>query len=143
VLEPETWARACRRVAGAASGARYARQVSDFYGYRTLSKPPAHDWKSYALFLLDSMPQRTAEHYRNKIAIYLRWYQSRGYPQDIPDEQPGDTGSKDIPSWRRICKTLTTNDFWCRRLSFSPTRASNYENYLAKVRNQRKEWGLL
>jgi predicted phosphoadenosine phosphosulfate sulfurtransferase len=33
------------------------------------------------------MPAKTAEHYRNKIAIYLHWYQTRGFPVDIPDEQ--------------------------------------------------------
>ncbi|MFO6426213.1 DUF3440 domain-containing protein [Escherichia coli] len=26
-----------------------------------------------------------------------------------------------MPSWRRICKTLIKNDFWCRTLSFSPS----------------------
>ncbi|WP_139501330.1 DUF3440 domain-containing protein, partial [Escherichia coli] len=26
------------------------------------------------------------------------------------------------PSWRRICKTLIKNDFWCRTLSFSPNK---------------------
>lgn len=48
------------------------------------------------MFLLDVMPERTAEHYRNKIAVYLRWYQTRGFPDDIPDEQENDTGSRDI-----------------------------------------------
>lgn len=42
------------------------------------------------MFLLDVMPERTAEHYRNKIAVYLRWYQTRGFPDDIPDEQEND-----------------------------------------------------
>ncbi|STE89046.1 Immunoglobulin-binding regulator A-like protein [Escherichia coli] len=45
-------------------------------------------------FLLDVMPERTAEHYRNKIAVYLRWYQTRGFPDDIPDEQENDLGSR-------------------------------------------------
>lgn len=45
------------------------------------------------MFLLDVMPERTAEHYRNKIAVYLRWYQTRGFPDDIPDEQENDLGA--------------------------------------------------
>ena len=36
--------------------------------------------RNYAMFLLDVMPERTAEHYRNKIAVYLRaWSRLRGY----------------------------------------------------------------
>ena len=95
------------------------------------------------LFLLDSMPEKTAEHYRNKIAIYLHWYQTRGFPDDIPDEQEKDLGYRDIPSWRRICKTLLKNDFWCRMLSFSPTQPKHYERYCRLVSNKRKEWRTL
>ena len=94
-------------------------------------------------FLLDVMPERTAEHYRNKIAVYLRWYQTRGFPDDIPDEQENDLGSRDIPSWRRICKTLIKNDFWCRTLSFSPNKPRHYERYLQRMKERRKEWGIL
>ncbi len=40
------------------------------------------------MFLLDVMQERTVEHYRNKIAVYLRWYHTR----DFPDEQENDLG---------------------------------------------------
>jgi predicted phosphoadenosine phosphosulfate sulfurtransferase len=143
VLEPDTWEKACLRVAGANSGARYGGQTGNFYGNLQITKPDHHSWKSYALFLLDSMPLKTAEHYRNKIAIYLKWYQSRGFPVDIPDEQDKDLSVKDIPSWRRICKTLIRNDFWCHTLSFSPNKAKNYEQYLHRMQEKRKEWGIL
>ncbi|PCO26282.1 hypothetical protein CP987_19510, partial [Morganella morganii] len=33
--------------------------------------------------------------------------------------------TKDIPSWRRVCKVLLNNDYWCRQLSFSPTKSSH------------------
>ncbi|EPE7785814.1 phosphoadenosine phosphosulfate reductase [Yersinia enterocolitica] len=144
VLEPETWARMCVRVSGASSGAIYADQSGAFYALRKrLTKPPHHSWRSYAFFLLDVMPENTAEHYKNKIAVYLHWYQSRGYPIDIPDEQENDLGSKDIPSWRRICRTLLKNDYWCRNLSFSPNKPKHYERYLQRMRRKRKEWGIL
>ena len=87
VLEPETWARMCARVSGAASGAIYANESGAYFALRKrISRPAHHTWRSYAMFLLDVMPQKTAEHYRNKIAVYLRWYQTHGYPEDIPDE---------------------------------------------------------
>lgn len=73
------------------------------------------------MLLLNSMPETTAEHYRNKIAVYLQWYKKKGM-DNIPQTQEGDIGSKDIPSWRRICKVLLNNDYWCRALSFSPTK---------------------
>lgn len=142
VIEPETWAKICHRVHGANSGSIYANQSGEFYALNTkLKKPLNHTWRSYALFLLDSMPYSTAEHYRNKIAIYLQWYRTRGFPDDIPDEQENDLGYRDIPSWRRICKTIIKNDFWCRMLSFSPTKSHNYEAYMKKIKAKRKEWG--
>ena len=79
------------------------------------------------MLLLNSMPETTAEHYRNKIAIYLHWYQKKSIT--VPQTQQGDIGAKDIPSWRRICKVLLNNDYWCRALSFSPKKAKNYQRY--------------
>lgn len=125
VVEPERWAAMCERVAGVHCGGVYAGQDNHFYGHRKILKPDALSWREYALLLLDSMPQMTAEHYRNKIAIYLHWYQKRGMA-DIPDTQEGDIGAKDIPSWRRVCKVLLNNDYWCRALSFSPNKPKHY-----------------
>ncbi|HDV7651518.1 TPA: DUF3440 domain-containing protein [Escherichia coli] len=144
VLEPETWAKMCSRVSGAGSGAIYANESGAYFALRkTFTKPAHHTWRSYAMFLLDVMPEKTAEHYRNKIAVYLRWYLTRGYPEDIPDEQENDLGSKDIPSWRRITRTLLKNDFWCRSLSFSPNKPRHYERYMERMQKRRKEWGIL
>lgn len=141
VVEPERWAAMCQRVSGAHCGGLYAGQDNQFYGHRKLEKPANHSWQSYALFLLESMPQKTAEHYRNKIAVYLHWYQKKGL--EVPDTQHGDIGSKDIPSWRRICKVLLNNDYWCRILSFSPTKPEHYNRYNNHMKTKRKEWNIL
>lgn len=142
VLEPERWARMCERVSGAASGGVYAGKDSTFYGHRKITKPDGHTWHSYAMLLLFSMPAPTANHYKNKIAVYLNWYRKKGMA-DIPDTQEGDIGAKDIPSWRRICKVLLNNDYWCRALSFSPNKPGNYKRYNERINNKRKEWGIL
>lgn len=142
VIEPERWAIMCERVSGVSCGGIYAGRDNMFYGHRKLTKPNHLSWQEYALFLLDSMPEVTAEHYRNKIAVYLRWFEKQGI-ESIPDAQPKDVGAKDIPSWRRICKVLLNNDYWCRALSFSPTKTSNYQRYHDRVKNKRKEWGIL
>ncbi|GAB51730.1 phosphoadenosine phosphosulfate reductase [Atlantibacter hermannii] len=143
VLEPELWDRVCLRVSGARTGEIYAAERNGFYGQGQINKPDAMTWREYALFLLDSLPPATAEHYRNKIAVYLQWYRQRDYPDDIPDYQEKDTGSKDIPSWRRICRTLLRNDYWCRSLSFSPTRTHHYERWKKRVQEKRKLWQVI
>lgn len=144
VLEPETWGRACERVSGACSGARYGNQSGAYFSAHVrIARPAHHTWQSYALFLLDSMPAKTAQHYRTKIAIYLKWYLDRDYPQGIPEEQEKDLGSRDIPSWRRICRVLIRNDFWCRALSFGPNKPQHYSRYLRRMQKKREEWGLL
>ncbi|ECP1951351.1 phosphoadenosine phosphosulfate reductase [Salmonella enterica] len=144
VLEPETWAKVCGRVSGACSGAKYGNQNGGFYSVNKKTvKPAGYTWKSYAFYLLDSMPPATAEHYRNKISVYLRWCLTHGYPEGIPEEQEGDTGSRDIPSWKRICRTLIRNDYWCRTLSFSPNKTHCYARYRERIQKHRKKWGLL
>lgn len=144
VLEPDTWERMCYRVAGANSGACYGSQSGEFFAlHKSITKPEHHTWESYAYFLLESMPEHTAEHYRNKLAIYLKWYLEHDWPHGIPDEQEKDLGCKDIPSWRRICKTLIRNDFWCQRLSFSPNAPRHYKRYLERMKQKRQQWGII
>jgi predicted phosphoadenosine phosphosulfate sulfurtransferase len=59
ILEPETWERMCRRVCGAHSGAIYANASGDYFALKTKIRKPAHfSWREYALFLLDSMPEK-------------------------------------------------------------------------------------
>jgi predicted phosphoadenosine phosphosulfate sulfurtransferase len=140
-VEPETWARVCARVAGANSGALYARERGNVLGNKRIELPDGHTWQSFSLFLLKTMPTATAEHYRNKIAVYLRYCEANQF--NVPDFRTGDTGSKDVPSWRRICRTLLRNDYWCVGLSFSPTKAESYERYKRIMRKRRNEWGLM
>jgi predicted phosphoadenosine phosphosulfate sulfurtransferase len=141
VIEPETWGKLVARVNGANMGALYARKKGNILGNIRINKPDNRTWKQFAEMLLASMPKSTAEHYMDKIATYLHWYKERDYPQGIPDEQENDCGQKDNrPSWRRICKTLLKNDYWCKTLSFSPTKASHYQQYLKVMRNRRRLW---
>jgi predicted phosphoadenosine phosphosulfate sulfurtransferase len=141
VVEPETWSRVCARVQGANSGALYADESGNVLGNQKISLPVGHTWKSFADFLLETMPTSTAEHYRDKIAVYLKYCQSKDI--EVPDSRPGDTGGKDVPSWRRICKTLLKNDYWCKGLSFSPQKPENFERYKKLMKERRAKWGLL
>ena len=89
------------------------------------------------------MPKKTAEHYKSKIAVYIKWYMNRGYVDGIPDEVDKQMEKQnDVPSWRRICQTLLRNDYWCKGLGFSPTKQSAYNQYLERMKKKRKEWNI-
>jgi predicted phosphoadenosine phosphosulfate sulfurtransferase len=142
VIEPETWGRVVARVAGANSGALYAQESGNILGRLRIAKPEGHTWRSFATLLLDTMPERTADHYREKISVFLRWWVSKGYPQ-IPDEAPhGEEAAKKAPSWRRICKALLRNDYWCKGLSFTQTKSPYYEKYRKQQRARSRAWRL-
>lgn len=139
IIEPETWGRIVARVDGANSGALYAQDSGNITGVRTITKPDGHTWESFADMLLDSMPPKTADHFRNKIAVFVKWYADRGYPTGIPDDGPLD---KSAPSWRRICKMLLRNDYWAKGLSFTQTKSAAYQKYLTLMKHRRQQWGM-
>lgn len=141
VIEPETWAKIIKRVNGANQGALYAQESGNVLGQRKISKPDGITWQEYAHRLLESMPPATAENYKNKIAVFLKWYQDRGYPNGIPDEGPA-TSNKE-PSWTRICRALLRNDYWCKGLSFSQHKTEAFAKYQKLMKKRREKWGLI
>ena len=144
VIEPETWARVVARVNGANHGAMYVREAGDIMGNIKITKPEGHTWKSFAELLLASMPPQTKDHYENKIAVFLHWWEERGYPDGIPDEADIHLeAAKKAPSWKRVCKSLLRNDYWCKGLSFSQTKSEAYEKYKKVMKRRREAWGLM
>ncbi len=141
VIEPETWARVVARVNGANQGAMYVQESGNILGYRGITKPVGITWQEFADRLLASMPERTAEHYKNKIAVFLKWYADRGYPRGIPDEGP--MTDKSTPSWTRVCKALLRNDYWCKGLSFTQNKTAAFAKYQQLMKRRRMEWGLI
>lgn len=122
ILEPETWSRLVNRVQGANFGNKYVARSGNVLGNYHITLPGGHSWQSYCEFLLSTMPDSTAEHYRNKIGIFIRWWQKHGVPVIPQEADPHLEAKKKAPSWRRICKVLLKNDYWCRGLSFSQTK---------------------
>lgn len=143
-VEPGTWAKIAARVSGANTGALYARERGNVLGNVHITLPDGHTWQSFARLILETMPPSTREHYENKIAVYIQYCKRLGvlYHNGLPDSQDGDTGGKDIPSWRRICKVLLKNDYWCKGLSFSPTKTEAYANYMRRMKIRRAKWGM-
>ena len=141
VLEPETWGRVVARVNGANQGALYAKESGNILGRMKVDKPSHLTWRQFSELLLDTMPANTAENFRNKIAVFLRWYQDRGYPNGIPDE--GSATDRATPSWTRICKSLLRNDYWCKGLSFSQHKTEAFSRYQKLMKRRRREWNII
>lgn len=143
VVEPSIWARLLLRVNGANTGKLYSNKRGNVLGNHTIVLPEGHTWESFAISLLESIPPKTSEHYKNKIAVYIKWWKSRGYPEGIPDESDLKIeNAGKAPSWRRVCKTLLKNDYWCKYLGFSPTKTSAYKRYNDLMARRRKVWGI-
>lgn len=141
LIEPETWARVVARVNGANGGALYMQEWGNINGYRSVTKPPGHTWESFARLLIDSMPPKTRVHYKNKVTVFDHWWRSRGYPEGIPDEAAYEMeAARRAPSWRRVCKSLLRNDYWCKGLGFSQHRSDGYKKYLALMERRKATW---
>lgn len=143
-IEPETWGRVLARVNGANQGALYAQNSGNILGNMKITKPEGHTWESFAMLILESLPPTTQDHYKNKIAVFLKWWYDRGYPDGVPDSaNRKKEAAKKVPSWRRICKALLRNDYWCKGLSFTQHKSTAYDKYLKVMKRRRQEWGIL
>lgn len=141
LVEPQTWAKVVSRVNGANGGALYVQEWGNINGYRGITKPQGHTWKSFAQLLIGSMPPKTQVHYQNKVILFERWWKSRGYPSGIPDEAAYEMeAARKAPSWRRVCKSLLRNDYWCKGLGFSQQKSDGYKKYLALMERRKAEW---
>ena len=140
LIEPETWAKVVARVNGANGGALYVQEWGNVNGYRKITKPEGHTWRSFARLLINSMPPQTREHYYNKVYTFEEWWKEHGYPDGIPDEADYQMEAKrKAPSWRRVCKSLLRNDYWCKGLGFSQQKSSAYTKYLEFKKAKREE----
>lgn len=141
VIEPETWAKIVARVNGANFGSEFVQYTGNISGYIKITKPEGHTWQSFSMLLLDSMPEKSAEHYRNKIHVFLRFYEERGYRNGIPDEADAHKeAAHKVPSWRRIAKMLLRNDYWAKGIGFSQTKDGYfYKKYMERIKKDREE----
>lgn len=141
--EPETWFRVVQRVSGANFGAIY--RGGAILGNLKVDLPLGHTWQSYSKLLLRSMPPYLKDHYVRRINVFLKWWArelgepiqsvqrpSEGETYDdlglfvtasIPDEADLDAEAhRHAPSWRRICKAIMRNDYYCKSLSFAQNK---------------------
>lgn len=143
IIEPETWSKIVARVNGANSGSNFVKYSGNTSGQIKITKPEGHTWQSFSMMLLDSLPEKSAEHFKNKIHVFLRWWEERGYRNGIPDEvDPKDEADRKKPSWRRIAKMLLRNDYWAKGLSFSQTKDGYFfKQYMKRMKADREKRG--
>ncbi len=130
ILEPQTWFKVVSRVNGVNSGSLYIKETGNINGYNKITKPENHTWESYCTLLLNTLPTNTSAHYKKRFRVFIKWWTSRGYADGIPDESPATLENKKLaPSWRRLCKVLLRNDYWCKGLAFTQPKSEAYAKY--------------
>lgn len=140
IIEPQSWFRVVARVNGANQGALYIDETGNVNGYNRITKPSGHDWQSFCSLLLASLPTKTREHYAGKFQSFIKAWGGRGYIDGIPDEAPRVLENKHwAPSWRRLCKVLLRNDWWCKGLGLTQPKSAAYQRFIEMKRAQRNQ----
>jgi predicted phosphoadenosine phosphosulfate sulfurtransferase len=129
ILEPDTWGKLVNRVNGANSGSLYVQESGNMTGYNYITKPDGHSWQSFCNLLLSTLPKPTRDHYVERFKKFIAGWKQRGY-ETIPDEAPHDLEVKCwAPSWKRMCKTILRNDYWCKGLGQSQPKSEAYQKF--------------
>jgi predicted phosphoadenosine phosphosulfate sulfurtransferase len=139
ILEPETWYRVVARVNGVNSGSLYIQETGNMTGYNKITKPNNHTWESFCNLLLKTMPPKTRDHYKSRFKKFISGWRDRGYNK-IPDEAPIELENACwCPSWRRLCKVLLRNDYWCKGLGQTQPKSEAYIKFKEIQKNKKKE----
>jgi len=131
ILEPQTWYKLVVRVNGVNSGALYIQETGNMTGYNKICKPDGHTWKSFCNLLLRTMPAKTRAHYVARFQKFIAGWHHRGY-----------TVKCWAPSWRRMCKVLLRNDYWCKGLGQSQPLSDAYQTFKELRAKRKLEKGL-
>jgi len=76
VIDPQMWVKLVGRVRGANFGAIYGRTKA--LGYRNVTLPQGHSWKSYTEFLLDTLPENVRNNYIKKFKTSIDFWHEVG-----------------------------------------------------------------
>lgn len=138
IIEPKTWPKIIARVNGANAGALYSKETGNIMGVGKIVKPDGHTWESFTKLLMRSMPKATREHYMRRFKVFINGWKTRGYIDGLPDEAPKVLEDAHwAPSWRRLCKVLLRNDWWCKGLGLTQPKSDAYKKYL-EIAQERK-----
>lgn len=129
ILEPDTWYKLINRVSGVNSGALYSLERGNINGATRINKPDNHTWESYTNFLLRTLPKKMQDNYRERFVKFIGGWKKRGYDK-IPDAAPHDLEVKQwAPSWRRMCRCILRNDYYCKGLGQTQPKSEAYGKF--------------
>lgn len=130
VIEPKIWGLLLNRINGVNFGRLYGGTSA--LAFKAIQKPAHFTWEQYAKFLMETNPNPIQ---KDKIEEYVSKWKKQGYRKGIPDEADFFMEKKrDVPSWRRICKCILSNDFQCKSLGFSTLRPKDIAELLEALR---------
>jgi predicted phosphoadenosine phosphosulfate sulfurtransferase len=70
VIDPNVWAKLCARVQGANFTATYGKQL----GYKSMTLPNGHTWKSFVKFLLATLPKEVSENFKMRFIQSFKYW---------------------------------------------------------------------
>ena len=76
IIDPETWVRLIGRVRGVNFGSIYGRTKA--LGYSNITLPSGYTWKSFTLFLLDTLPPKIRNNYIKKFKTSIDFWHNIG-----------------------------------------------------------------
>jgi predicted phosphoadenosine phosphosulfate sulfurtransferase len=121
-------------------------------GWKSITLPKGHTWKTYMEFLLSTLPQEVAANYRKKVETSIEFWKKTG--GEVSDEtisilknqgvplEVGDRGKKSnrckirmdyiddvdlpefqlVPTFKRVCICILKNDHACKYMGFGMTK---------------------
>lgn len=101
-IEPNTWGKLLSRVNGVSFAGIYGGTTA--MGWKSITLPAGHTWKSYCHFLLNTLDDKTREHYKEKLKTSIAFWKERGgvVSEQTLEELKGIDG---ITNKGKICKT--------------------------------------
>lgn len=154
VIDPTNWGKMIGRVNGVNFAGIYGGTTA--MGWKSIKKPEHFTWKEYCYFLLDTLDEKTREHYLAKLNTSLKFWKEKGgcisdetiaemdadgveyidkgytsnYSSDkkvIAFEDYLDdtncTNFRELPTYKRMCVCIIKNDYFCKYMGFSQTKA--------------------
>jgi len=76
VIEPHTWGKLVSRVNGVNFTGIYGGTTA--MGWKSITLPAGHTWKSYMYFLLDTLPEDARKNYLSKLETSMKFWRERG-----------------------------------------------------------------
>lgn len=150
IIEPKTWGKLIGRVNGVNFTGLYGGTTA--MGWRSITLPKGHTWKSYMFFLLSTLPEKTAQNYKNKLSVSEHFWRTKGGEvaletiQELKDnnvqlsegqlnpvtnrkkiqlEYLDDIEVKEfklIPTYKRMCICILKNDHCCKFMGYGQNK---------------------